>query len=83
MNEFFRSRSFGWLLFCMLAVGIWISGMWRLPFSIEWHLFPAPLFWVELIGAISGTGLLVYIAAHILILIKKADKRSSGSNVTS
>lgn len=74
MDELIRSRLFGWLLLGMLAFSIWFSGLWRLPFFIEWHLFPTLVFWIELIGAVCGTGLFLLIAVMILVSIKKVGK---------
>lgn len=77
MDELICSRLFGWLLLGMEAFSIWFLGLWRMPFLIEWHLFPTPLFWLELTGAVLGTGLFLLMAVVILISIKQKSKQTS------
>ena len=77
MDALLNSKLFGWLLLGMLAISIWLSGMWRLPFLITWHLFPAPIFWVEIVATGAATGMLVVFAVIILRVIKQAGHRSS------
>ena len=73
MDKFLESKLFGWLLLGTLVISLGISGMWRLPFSVEWHLFPTPLFWVEFVGVGAGIGLYVLV---ILQSIKRAGRHS-------
>ena len=78
MDALLNSRLFGWLLLGMLAIGVWLSGMWQLPFLVSWHLFPAPVFWVEIIATGAATGMLVWFFAVIILrVIKQAGHRSS------
>ena len=71
MEKFFRSRLFGWMLLGMLAIVVWLSDMWRLPFLVEWHLFPTWLFWVELMGVGAEIGMIGIFALIILQSIRR------------
>ena len=75
MDTLLNSRLFGLLLLGMLAISIWLSGTWRMPFLIEWHLFPAPFFWVEIIATGAVTGMLVVFV--VIILLRNKASRSS------
>ena len=75
MDEFLESKLFGWLLLGMLAIGVGTSGMWRLPFSVEWHLFPTSVFWIEIVSVAAVMFLAGIIVVKILQSVKQAGRR--------